>query len=393
MIKISLSELRRIMLASQGLLNPPQRAAVKEDVLAVIRRLHLLQIDTIHVVARSPDLVLWSHLGDYEPFWLDELLAEGALFEYWAHAACFLPIEDFPLYRLRMLNNREESRMSHYWTAAEHSVLIERTLARIRLEGALRSADFENHNTPAGGWGNWKEEKLALEHLFDCGMLMIARREKFQRVYDLQERVLPGWDDARALTAAEVQREQVLRTVRALGVVRADRLPAYFYLAKKSLPALIKDLTVEGFLAEVNVEGWQVPAYIHSEDMELLEEAASGALRPTLTTLLAPFDPLLTDRARTREVFGFDYTLECYLPGPRRRYGYYTLPILHHGELVGRMEAKAHRSKGIFEVRGLWLEPTYELEGELAQELSDAVTRLAAWHRTPEVVGFPEKVV
>ncbi|HWQ83501.1 MAG TPA: crosslink repair DNA glycosylase YcaQ family protein, partial [Anaerolineales bacterium] len=195
---ISIAEARRIMLTAQGLAHglaqPPPRKAEKADVLAMIRRMNLLQIDTINVIARSPYLVLWSRLGDYPPAWVDELLEEGALFEYWAHALCFLPIEDFPLYRRRMLDGVRGWGDTDEWIR-QHAGTVAMILQRIREEGGLRSADFKNDHHPAGGWWNWKEEKTALEVLFIRGDLMSARRQRFQRVYDLPERVLPGWED------------------------------------------------------------------------------------------------------------------------------------------------------------------------------------------------------
>ena len=375
-----------MLLAAQGLLQPPAQPARQADVLATIRQIGILQIDTINVVARSPYLVLWSRLGDYRPAWLDELLAQGDLFEYWAHAACFIPIEDFSLFRRRMLKTRRADYSTHYWSPLEHADLVQRILERIRLEGPLRSSDFESDHKPVGGWWNWKDEKRALEHLFNTGELMIARREKFQRVYDLQERVLPGWDDRQACPEEEARRALVLKTIHALGISRLEWVAHYYYLAKTGLAELVKGLARQGALLEVEVEGWPEPAYVHPDQQELLDQAASAALQPGLTTLLSPFDPLILDRKRTRQLFGFDFTIECYLPQAKRRYGYYALPILHRGDLVGRLAAKAHRAKGIFEVKGLWLEPGWELKGALAQELEAALQRCAAWHATPQLV-------
>jgi hypothetical protein len=378
-----------MMLAAQGLLQPPPQPACKADVLATIRQIGILQIDTINVVARSPYLVLWSRLGQYQPAWLDELLAEGALFEYWAHAACFIPIEDFALFRGRMLKMRSAEYATHYWwSLLEHTDLVQRILERIRLEGPLRSSDFESDHKLQGGWWNWKDEKHALEHLFNTGELMIARREKFQRVYDLQERVLPGWEDRQTCSEEEARRALVLKTVRAQGISRIAWVAHYYYLTKTGLAELIKGLAHEGALQEVDVDGWPEPAYVHPDHQDLLDQAAAGSLEPTLTTLLSPFDPLVQDRARARQEFGFDFTIECYLPQAKRRYGYYALPILHRGALVGRLAVKAHRAKGVFEVKGLWLEPGWELKGALADELGPALQRCAAWHGTPQVVGW-----
>ncbi|MDI7275693.1 MAG: crosslink repair DNA glycosylase YcaQ family protein, partial [Anaerolineae bacterium] len=194
-LRLSLSAARALMLAAQGLHERPAAPATKANVVEAIRRIGALQIDTINVVARSPYLVLWSRLGAYETRWLDELLAEGALFEYWSHAACFLPVEDYPLYRHRMRGDG----LADWWESlpylAAHREEAERMLALIRERGPVRSADFARQGGRATGWWDWKPEKRLLEALFDAGLLMVARRERFQRVYDLRERVLPSWDD------------------------------------------------------------------------------------------------------------------------------------------------------------------------------------------------------
>jgi uncharacterized protein YcaQ len=344
-----------------------------------------LQIDTIHVVARSPYLVLWSRLGAYEPHWLEELLAEGSLFEYWSHAACFLPIEEYGLYRHRMLRHRRVAESPDGWLARNPEA-VGRVLQRVREGSAVRAAEFERTDGRAGAWWDWKPEKRALEELYYAGLLMIARRERFQRVYDLQERVLPEWDDARAPSEEETQRALALKAVRALGVALAGWVPDYFRTPKMGTVSLLEELASGGDLVRVTVEGWKdVPAYIHRDSTGLAERAAAGALQPALTTLLSPFDPLVWDRARARALFGFEYRIETYTPSARRKYGYFTLPILHRGALVGRLDPKAHRKEGVFEVRALHLEPDVEVTEELVNDLGAALRACAAWHKTPQV--------
>ncbi|HZB45395.1 MAG TPA: crosslink repair DNA glycosylase YcaQ family protein [Pyrinomonadaceae bacterium] len=374
------------MLAAQGLHRRPVKKATKADVLRTVRLMGALQIDTIHVVARSPYLVLWSRLGPYEPRWLDELLAEGKLFEYWSHEACFLPREDYPLYRHRMLD--AESQGWHYsrpWVEA-HRQDVERLLAFIRERGPVRAADFERTDGKAGGWWEWKTEKRALEMLFTAGELMIARRQNFQRVYDLRERVFPSWDDGQLLRIEEVRRESALKAVRALGVTTARWVSDYFRTGKRETLETVSALAREGALLAVKVEGWKEPALVHPENRRLLKAAASGKLTPELTTLLSPFDPLVWDRERARAVFGFDYRLECYTPAAKRRYGYFTLPVLRRGALVGRLDAKAHRKEGVFEVKSIHIEPDVRASDELLSDVAMAIRECAAWHKAPEVV-------
>ena len=344
----------------------------------------VLQIDSIAVVARSPYLVLWSRLGSYEPRWLDELLAEGALFEYWAHAASLIPIEDYGLYRRFMLEGREKSRA---WFSA-HPEEVGRVLAHVRESGEVRSAEFARADGRAGGWWEWKPEKRALEHLFAAGELMISRRDpNFHRVYDLRERVLeralPGWEDAQAPPYEEVQRALALEAVRALGVALARWVPDYFRTPKRGITGLLDELAGEGTLLRARIE--DEPAYVHTHNAGLAEAAVSGELRPSYTTLLSPFDPVVWDRARASELFGFEYRIEVYTPAARRRYGYYSLPILHRGELVGRLDAKAHRKEGLFEVRALHLEPGVPATEDLVAELAGALRGCAEWHGTPEI--------
>jgi uncharacterized protein YcaQ len=381
-VHLSLPAARALALAAQGLLAPPEGPARKADVLATIRRMELLQIDSIHVVARSPYLVLWSRLGQYDPRWLDELLAEGAIFEYWAHAACFLPIEDYALYRREMLDGWHYQKT---WLAA-HPDEVGFVLDRIRAQGAVRAADFPRTDGKGGPWWDWKVEKQVLERLLWVGDLMIARRENFQRVYALRERILPDWDDAQTPAPAEVRRAFALKAVRALGVAPARWVAGYFYTPKKGLVALLDRLVDEGALRRVQVEDWDTPAYVHPDHLPLAEQAAAGALEPTLTTLLSPFDPLVSDRDRAEELFGFYYRIEVYTPSHKRQFGYFTLPILHRGALIGRLDPKAHRAAGLFEIRALYLEPGVAVTDELITDLATALRACAAWHKTPQVV-------
>jgi len=374
------------MLTAQGLHRRPTVPATKNSVLGAIRRMGALQIDTIHVVARSPYLVLWSRLGSYETRWLDELLSDGALFEYWSHEACFLPIEDYPLYRRRMLDPGSLGwKYPREWAAA-HQEEIQHVHASIRQRGPLRSVDFGGNGQGKGGWWGWKPEKRALETLFTTGELMVARRQNFQRVYDLRERVLPAWEDTQLPPFKDAQRALVLKVVHALGVTTAPWVADYFRTRKQDTIPLVTELVREGKLLSVQVKGWDSPAYIHPGNQGIAEQAGDNALRPQLTTLLSPFDPLVWDRVRTREMFNFDYTLECYTPAAKRRYGYFTLPVLHRGALIGRLDAKAHRKDGYLEIKALHLESEVRVTDRLVTDMSATLCACAAWHGTPDVV-------
>lgn len=386
MITIDLAAARALHLAAQGLLTPPRRKANKDDVLSAIRRMAQLQIDTIHVVARSPYLVVFSRIGPYAPQWLDEHLAEGRLFEYWSHEACFVPIEDYGLMRHRML---DPSKMGWKYAAdwhKRHAKDIDRLLAHVRKNGPVRAADFARESGRGNGWWDWKPEKRHLEVLFTLGRLMVAERRNFHRVYDVAERVLPSWSDARDLPPPDaVQQMLVARTCRALGVARADWVADYYRLARRKYTAELHALADRGEAFVVRVEGWKEDAFVPAELAHLLDDAMQGRLRSTVTTLLSPFDPVVWDRKRAATLFDFDYAIECYTPAVKRKYGYFCLPILHRGRLVGRVDAKAHRAQGVFEVKSMHIEPGVRVGSSMSSDLRRALVRCAQWHGTPEL--------
>lgn len=386
---LSLSQARALHLSAQGLLARPRRRARKADLLDAIARMQLLQIDTIHIVARSPYLVLYSRLGAYPQAWLEELLAQREIFELWAHEACFAPMSDYLLHR------NAHSQRAHHWAIrnAEHhrqisGAKIDRLLAHIRELGPVKSSDFEREQAGGGGWWGWKDEKRWLESAFALGELMVARRENFHRVYDLAERVagavVPDWNTAR-LDSATVRRETVLKSVHALGLTQARWIADYFRTKPRLRDADLDALVAEGALLRVPVRGWDAPGYVHADHAPVLALAAAGRLRATHATLLSPFDPVVWDRERASEFFGFDYTLECYTPEPKRRYGYFVLPILARGRLVGRLDAKAHRREGVFEVKALYLEEDVAPDATLIADIARAIDDCARWHATPKV--------
>lgn len=390
-LHLPLSAARNLHLAAQGLLKPPRRKASKPDVLAAIQRMALLQIDTISVVNRSPYFVLFSRLGAFDMAWLEQLLAEGKLYEYWAHEACFVPSEDYGLLRHRMLDPAGMGwKFSARWLE-QHATEIAALKAHIRQRGPVRSADFERQGGKGNGWWDWKPEKRHLEVLFTVGELMVSERRNFQRVYDLAENVLAkhypqGWNDARDMPSPEAaQREMVRRSCRALGVVKAAWVGDYYRLKRGKYQAMLHALADAGELLPVRIEGWQHDAYIDKDLQPLLAAAEAGRLQSTATTLLSPFDPVVWDRQRASELFDFDYRIECYTPAPKRKYGYFVLPILSRGKLVGRLDAKAHRQQGVFEVKALFLEPGVRVSQRLLADLHSALQRCADWHGTPQL--------
>ena len=391
-IRLSAQGARLVHLSAQGLLAQPRRRARKADVLDAIRRMRMLQIDTINVVARSPYLVLFSRIGAYQQAWLDQLLEQGALFECWAHEACFAPAEEYALHRRHALDRLGHWAMKHALRMRrEHAGEMDALLARVRARGPVKAVDFERSERVAGGWWGWKVEKRWLEALFALGELLIAKRENFQRVYDLSERVLEriaaqsSHDPADLPSSTAMQREFVLGAVRALGITQARWIADYFRSGRRVKDAELDAFVDSGELLRVEVEGWKAAAYVHADNRELCLAGASGRLRATRSTLLSPFDPVVWDRERAATMFDFDYRLECYVPAPKRQWGYYVLPILHRGRMVGRLDAKAHRAEGMFEVKALYLEDGVEVSEALADAVALAIKRCAEWHETPEV--------
>ena len=392
---ITSAQARLLHLHAQALLQPMRRRARRSDIVDTIERMRLLQIDTIHVVARSPYLVLHSRLGHYPMAWLDEALARGQLVECWAHEACFVPAADVALHR------DWRAQRTHHWAHRNAEVMhrdqragMDSLLAGIRQFGPVRAVDYvraEGDKAAAkSGWWAWKPEKRWLEAWFALGELMVARRDGFQRVYDIAENVLqrldPPFDpSAEATSASDLRQRFIADSVRALGVTQAAWIADYYRLKPAVTDKELLPLLASGELLAVTIKGWGKPAYVHRDHAAALQKAQLGQLRATHTALLSPFDPVVWDRARARALFDFDYSLECYTPEAKRRHGYFVLPILHRGRLIGRLDAKAHRAEGVFEIRAFFLQQGVVAGAALLAAVASAITATASWHETPLV--------
>jgi uncharacterized protein YcaQ len=383
---ISQTEARQMHLAAQGLSARPPHAATKGTVLEAIRRMQLVQIDTINVVARSQYLVLWSRIGSYTAEWLDELLAEGKVFEYWAHAACYIPIERFPLFEWAMRNEHVNWRG---W-GVEHADVIDKVRTSVVNAGEMRSVDFKRVDGGAGQWWSWKPEKMALEYLVTTGELMISRRDGFQRVYAPRDHVLRGRFSPLDARDQAPHSDFVALGVRALGVARGSWISDYYRLKRTGLTQTVRDLLEQGILHEVRVDGWDKPAVVHQDNLQMLSAEPSS-----VTTFLSPFDPVIWHRVRARELFGFDYTLEIYVPQAKRKYGYFTMAILHRGALIGLIDPKAHRQERRLELRAMHLNADVEMTDRLVEDLAQAISDFSSWHGASEVtIGnvYPKKL-
>ena len=374
---------RLVSLAAQDLLHPPTAPAAKCDLLPLIHRLAYLQIDTIHAVRRSQYLVLWSRLGDYNPAWLDEIHQEGHLFEYYAHALCYLPGEDYPIFRGRMLYDERVGKYWQGWADANPEV-IEQVRSVVMENGPICSSDFNTPTVPTG-WGRIKQEKFALQRMFATGEMMVPFRVNFRRYYDLRKRVLPNWDDADALDAKAALEALILKAVYALGVAREDWVAPYYFLPKTDVLEILRHLAAQGKIKPVTIEGWKQPTYVHKDQISLLEAITRGDFPPSHITFLSPFDPLISDRDRTRALFNFDYKMEAFTPARDRQYGYFCLPILYKGWLVGRLDPKAHRKRKLMEIKNLYLEQGVTIDDDLIIGLKTTLKAFAEWHGMKEL--------
>jgi len=353
---ISLKLARRIALAAQGF-GAARPAAVNAGHLRrTVERLSLHQIDSVNVLVRAHYLPAFSRLGVYDRGLLDRaawgVRSKRTMFEYWAHEASLLPLELHPLLRWRMhqAESGEIGWKSLRAFARERRNEADAVLERIRADGPLAASDFE-HGKGQGGWWGWGETKATLEWLFWAGLITTAtRRASFERVYDLAERVIPS-----AILAlptpdpAAAKRALIERSARTLGIATATDLRDYFRLDPTSARTAIAELVEDGALIPVMVERWKQPALLHRHAR--LPRRMRGA------ALLAPFDPLVWERARTERLFDFRYRIEIYTPADLRVHGYYVLPFLLDDRLVGRVDLKADRQNSRLLVRQVTWEP------------------------------------
>ena len=374
--KLSLREARALTLRAQAVGARPRHAGP-----AALRRLLLqhgnVQLDSVNAVARTHELVPFSRLGPYDPADLRRLVyRERLMFEYWGHAMSWVPMAEYRYFLPRMERRRAEPR--GWWgdVRAQFPELYPAVLARIRDEGPLAASDFEDPRPGRGSWWDHKPAKLVLEDLFDQGILMVAdRRSGFQRVYDLAERVLPPQIDVRRPSDAEAWRHLLLRGARALGVGTLRDLADYFRLRLGEAKPALRSLLEAGELVPVAVEGWRAPAYAPPE---ALHRPPRRPRHPP--TLLSPFDPLLWERSRAERLFGFEYRIEIYTPEPKRRYGYYVLPLLADGALVGRLDVRNDRATRTLYVPVAYLEPgvNQSVGASMASALRDLARFLGA---------------
>ena len=395
-----LGALRTLALHAQGLAKTThgQRPPDADGLYELIKQIGCVQIDTLQVVHRSQYLTLWSRLGSYDTTVLDGLLSgngeaeDRRLFEYWLHAACLIPIEYYR-HSMPQMRQRREGRVGwrRDWARdPENAMLVEQTLDHIRVNGPVRVSDFDNPEKGKGaGWWEWKPAKRALEHLYDCGHLTIADRVRFQRVYDLAERVLPSHTDTTEPDLEESHRYLLEGAMMSLGVSRPMQVCDYIHMKRTVARPYIEELVSNGTFVEIQgrlLNGEVSTLVVHRDRLSELEMAAGGEITSDRTTFLSPFDNLFWAKDRDVEFWGFRQILEAYKPAPKRDWGYFCLPILFRSDLVGRFDPSLDRKAGVLRLKRLYLEPGVEPGEELVSHVAGAMRDFLAFHKATELV-------
>jgi uncharacterized protein len=378
---LSAAEARRLALGSLGFGDAKPARAGAAHVRATAKRLNAIQIDSVNVLARAHYLPTFSRYGPYPTSALDHL-AHGRreLFEYWGHAACFLPLDLYPLMRWRMDNQRE------IWDALERKRrdFIEAVYREIAERGPIAAGEISIGGKSKGPWWGWSDGKEAAELLFRQGRVAIAARRNFERLYDLPERVIPAPIlQATPIAADDAKKELIVRAARAMGVGTSRDIAQYFQIdawwdrlslnGRRPPPKtdqLFDELVEQRRLERVSVEGWARPAYV-----------ASGARIPRsidARAIVSPFDPVLWERRWTKAVFDFDYQIEIYVPGPKRIYGYYVLPFLMEDRFAARVDLKADRRSSTLIIHAAYVEAGFETR-RVAAALGAELRSIAAW--------------
>ncbi len=364
---ISLAEARRVALQSQGFTGQSRTGKVTwTHMKAVVQQLHLLQIDSVNVLVRSHYLPLYARLGAYDMAALDARSFKPAkrhFFECWAHEASLVPLELHPLMRWRMHRAQAGdgiySSMDNF--ARDEKSFLKETLEHIRNNGPIRASEVPGGGKADGGWWGWSKGKLALETLFDHGLVTAATRQGFERVYDLPERVIPSEILSKPTPPEpDVFRTLIAMSAEALGIATEIDLRDYFRLPVAEARKAVVENVEAGTLVPVAVEGWNKTGYLH--------KAAKLPQKAGATALLSPFDPIVWNRDRAKRLFNFHYRIELYTPEEKRKFGYYVLPFLAGENLAGRLCLKSDRQSGTLLVNRAHIEA-----GKNAAEIAPAI--------------------
>jgi uncharacterized protein len=373
---ITKSQARKIIIHAAGLSKPAQFGKGKEAVYKVIDRLGFIQIDTIYVVERAHHHIIASRVPDYKLDWLEQLQTDGRIFEFWTYAAGYLPMHDFrfsfPL-KASFLERRKNV------TQAEVN-LMKKVLDRISREGPLMARDFENDRvTKSSGWWDWRPSKLALERLHLDGRLITIRRKDFQKVYDLPENVIPTDIDNTIPTAEEYARHVIKRALKVLGIASLKEIIFTTRYVKNSVKEELQRLVDAGEVCSVTVKDlkssfYMLPTYI-TKKINLSGDAF----------ILSPFDVLNVHRHRLKDFFDFDYQVECFVPAAKRKYGYFSLPVLIGDIFIARIDSKAERKEQILTIHNLHFEK-HKLTKPMIAKVCRAIQTFAKFNQCKAIV-------
>ncbi len=372
-------------LSSQGLLTPSSGKG-KKATLSVITQLGYVQIDTLSVVARAHHHTIWNRQPDYQEKYLGDLLEKDkSIFEYWSHAASYLPMSEF---RFSLPGKKNYLDGGSHWFPQDKKV-NKFVLDRIKSEGPLQSKDFEFKRNDPGNWYEWKPAKKALEQLFMEGKLMVAKRQGFQKVYDLAERVLPADVDTSMPNEKEVANYLINKAIQAHGLINEKEISYLRKGSKSSLTKELKRMLSEGELIEISIDGF--PDVLYVTTPQLLKDSVKLRSNDEVH-LLSPFDNVLIQRKRLNRFFDFDYMIECYVPEPKRKFGYFCLPVLYGNRFVGRLDPKADRSTGTFHVKSMHFEKDFSPDEEFNNAFSTGLRDFAAFNSCDKIeIGKADK--
>ena len=370
-VEISNAEARKLALISQQL--PTSRFnRGRKGVYQAIEHLGYVQIDTISVVERAHHLTLWNRVPHYRSRYLDDLVRDRSILEYWSHAAAYLPMQDYRFTLPRM--NAISSGQRHWYQ--KNPKLMREILARVRLEGPLQAKDFELHRGSSGGMWEWGPVKQSIEQLFMEGKLLVTQRDSFQKVFDLTERVVPGGINTSEPSTGEYAHYLIDRYLLAHGL---GRLNEFGYL-RRGMAAALKTALMEkieaGDVVPLRIKRCAATFYAGRN----FEDTLAKRLSRNRVKFLSPFDNLIIQRKRIRQLFAYDYQLECYLPAEKRQYGYFCLPVLWRGRLVARMDAKADRKNKVLIIHLLNLESKKVNLNEFGEQICKELERFAAFN-------------
>jgi len=373
-----LVRLRRLALAAQGLLQAQPFGCGLAGARKAINHIGYVQIDTISVVERAHHHIFRSRVPKFKPAMTNQMLLDRDIFEYWTHAAAFLPIADF---RYSLPYKHAIKSGQNHWYKTPDKKLMAELLAHIRSDGPIRSRDVKTNTTKHAGWWDWKPAKKALEQMYMEGDLMVSNREGFQKTYDLTERVLPTHVNLQMPSMEEFAAHIVDQQLRCHGFASLKGITYQRRNAelRKAVKALVNERLAQRTLEQVQLS---------SGELFILETGAFEQSFPRLNSrmlILSPFDNSVIQRERLKAVFQYDYQLECYLPAAKRQYGYFCLPLLFRDEFIGRMDCKAHRKISHLEIKSLHLEKHKFDEELVITAFVDAITQFCHFQKCDSV--------